>query len=57
MDPYICGIKPSRLYVKAHQQIVVIPIIKAVEMKIGYGAVTTCTTIVSVKRSSSKGEN
>ena len=52
MDPYICGMKPSRLYVKAHQQSDVIPIIRAVEMKTGYEAVTTWKTIVSVKQSS-----
>ena len=33
MEPYICGINPSRLNVKAHQHSVVMPIIKVVERK------------------------
>jgi hypothetical protein len=45
MEPYICGINPSRLNVKAHQHSVVMPIIKVVERKTGYDAVTTCVFV------------
>jgi hypothetical protein len=35
IDPYIWGINPSRVYVKAHQQTTVIATIRMVDRKIG----------------------